>query len=502
MNKRLIILLIVLVGFTSAVSAQKDNTDFRNYVKKQQNAFKQYNKAVNADYKNYSDSLNTVFAKYLKEKWKEFDLYRRERHFKPMPEQPVYKPDKPDATPLSVPVKPEPQPQPQPEPQPQPQPQPEPEPDQPVQVPGKYPVKAEFFGRQIGLQSFDIPQKALSGISEEEVADYWISLSQLSINKPVEDIVRITDALKLNDWGMYLLIGKMFQTHFSGRNENEQVVFSIFMLNQLGYRARTGRADNELVPLIAFQNELFNVSYFKFGDTNNPANYYILSSGRKDLKPVRTCEHEYNSNGKIMNIDITRSPVLSNKTLAQTLVFQNTEYVFDYSQGFQDFCATYPWVDFSVYANAPLEESFLKSLRKNFLPVIGNKSQEEAVNFLLHFTQSAFHYKSDQDNYGYEKWNFAEETLVSRYSDCDDRAIFFAQLVRHILNMQVVLLNYPNHLATAVKFDNPQTGGDHVIVDNTKYLICDPTYRGANLGTAMPDLKNEKIEVIKLKRIE
>jgi hypothetical protein len=310
--------------------------------------------------------------------------------------------------------------------------------------------------------------------------------------------MRIKNELKLNDWGMYLLIGKIFQTYFPRRNENEQVIFSIFMLNQLGYRARTGRADNELVPLIAFRNKLFYTSYFRFGDAKNPVIYYMLNSGRKDLKTVRTCGQEYNSEGKIMNIDITHSPVLSNKILTQTLVFQDKEYVFDYNQSFSGFYATYPCVDFSVYANAPLEESFLKSLRKNFLPVISDKSQEEAVNFLLHFTQKAFSYKTDQDNYGFEKWNFAEETLVSRYSDCDDRAVFFAQLVRRILGMQVVLIYYPGiHLATAVKFDNPQINGDHVIVDNTKYLICDPTYKGANLGMAMPKLKNEKIEVIK-----
>jgi hypothetical protein len=480
----------VLTGFNSAVSAQKDNSDFREYVNKQQNAFREYRKAANENFKNYRDSVNTAFAKYLNERWKEFDLYRRERNFKPVPEQPVYEPDKHYVTPTPLPVLVKPQPEPQPKPQPQP--------EQPVPVPGQYPVKAEFFDRHIKLQSFDIPKKALSGTSEKEVADYWLSLSQLSVNKPVEDIMRITAELQLNDWGMYLLIGKMFQTYFPGRNENEQVVFSIFMLNQLGYRARTGKTNNELVPLVAIQNVLYHTSYFTFGDTKNPVYYYALNSDKKDLASVRTCGQEYNSEGKIMNIDITRPPVLSNKTLAQTLVFQDTEYVFDYSPGFQDFYATYPHVNFLVYADASPDELFLKSLRKNFLPVIRDKSQEEAVNFLLHFTQRAFSYKTDQNNYGYEKWNFAEETLVSRYSDCEDRAIFFAQLVRQLLGMPVVLIDFPNHLATAVKFDNPQTGGDYVIVDNTKYLICDPTYKGANIGMAMPDLKNEKIKVIKL----
>jgi hypothetical protein len=61
--------------------------------------------------------------------------------------------------------------------------------------------------------------------------------------------------------------------------------------------------------------------------------------------------------------------------------------------------------------------------------------------------------------------------------------------------MKVVLVHYPGlHLAAVVRFDNPQTDGDHVIVNNTKYLICDPTYINANLGMEMPKLKGVKLK--------
>jgi hypothetical protein len=260
--------MIVLTCFYSALSAQKDNSDFREYARKQREAVAQYKEIVKADLKNYRDSLNTAFSKYLREKWEEFDLYRQERGFEPMPEPPVYDPDKPkpDVTPLLVPVNPTPEP----EPQPQLEPEPQPEPDQPISIPVAYPVKADFFGIPIELQSIEITERALSGISEKEVADYWVSLSQLSTNKFSEDIIRIKNAFELNDWGIYQLTGAIFRTHFSRRSENEQVVFSIFMLNQLGYRARIGRADDDLVPLIALKNRLSNTSYFRFGNEDNP----------------------------------------------------------------------------------------------------------------------------------------------------------------------------------------------------------------------------------------
>ena len=66
--------------------------------------------------------------------------------------------------------------------------------------------------------------------------------------------------------------------------------------------------------------------------------------------------------------------------------------------------------------------------------------------------------------------------------------------------MEVVLVYYPGrHLATAVRFDNPDTTGDYLNVDGKKFLICDPTYIGATLGMGMPQLRQVPIEVIRLK---
>jgi hypothetical protein len=141
----------------------------------------------------------------------------------------------------------------------------------------------------------------------------------------------------------------------------------------------------------------------------------------------------------------------------------------------------------------------METLEAELKPMLSDQSQEEAINFLLHFVQNAFQYATDDEQYGYEKWNFAEETIASNHSDCDDRAILFAQLVKHFLGMKVVLIHYPGyHLATAVKFDHPQTTGDYVLVDDAKYLICDPTYINADLGNAMPQLMNIPVEIIKL----
>ena len=64
------------------------------------------------------------------------------------------------------------------------------------------------------------------------------------------------------------------------------------------------------------------------------------------------------------------------------------------------------------------------------------------------------------------------------------------------MGLDAVLLEYPNHMATAVCFDEV-VDGDYVTVNRKKYIICDPTYIGASIGLAMPQFKNVAAKVLK-----
>ena len=123
-------------------------------------------------------------------------------------------------------------------------------------------------------------------------------------------------------------------------------------------------------------------------------------------------------------------------------------------------------------------------------------SELEAVNFLLRFVQTAFDYKTDDQQFGKEKYLMLEETLHYPSSDCEDRSIFFSFLVKNLLHLDVVGLDYPGHIATAVKF-NSDLSGDLISYNGYNYLICDPTYINANAGMVMPQFKNIEPKVIK-----
>ncbi len=67
-----------------------------------------------------------------------------------------------------------------------------------------------------------------------------------------------------------------------------------------------------------------------------------------------------------------------------------------------------------------------------------------------------------------------------------------------MLGLDIVLLNYPGHLATAVYFGTEEVYGDYLQIDGRRYIVCDPTYINADIGQAMPQYKQTTAKVIKL----
>ena len=93
---------------------------------------------------------------------------------------------------------------------------------------------------------------------------------------------------------------------------------------------------------------------------------------------------------------------------------------------------------------------------------------------------------------------FPDETLYYPYSDCEDRSILFSRLIRDLLNLEVALVYYPGHMATAIHFTT-DVKGDNFIHNGKKFVICDPTYINALVGASMPQFRGCKdISVILL----
>lgn len=158
-----------------------------------------------------------------------------------------------------------------------------------------------------------------------------------------------------------------------------------------------------------------------------------------------------------------------------------------------------PLTRWALYANTPLSDKTKAILYPSLKEAIGNCSKLNAANKLLNWVQTGFVYEYDDKVWGHDRAFFAEETLYYPYADCEDRSILFSRLVRDLLGLDVALIYYPGHLATAVKFDT-EVPGDAVLINGERYVVCDPTYIGAPVGAQMPDLEYDKTEAIILNR--
>ena len=141
-------------------------------------------------------------------------------------------------------------------------------------------------------------------------------------------------------------------------------------------------------------------------------------------------------------------------------------------------------------------------MKRSLYPVlqkaIEGKSEYVAVDMLLNFVQTGFGYSSDMDQFGYERPLYPDETFFYPYCDCEDRSILFSCLVRELVGLDVVLLSYPSHVSTAVRF-NENVKGDYLVIDNQKYYICEPTWvSGAPAGLCPDQFKDKKPKVMPL----
>ena len=267
---------------------------------------------------------------------------------------------------------------------------------------------------------------------------------------------------------------------------------------KMGYDIRIGYNKNKIFLLIPTNSNIYSTSYLIIDNRY----YYVISFETENLdKNLQLFTYEFiypNSNKKIdleiidvprINLDITE--------LVLSFNYDNKEYIvpLKLSTNLIRFYNSYPQTDLHIYFKAPIYCQTEESIIKAFKPILKDKSEAESVNMLLRFVQTAFSYKNDFKQFGKEKAMFPDEVLYYRYSDCEDRSILFAHLVDKLLNLKVIGLKYPGHVATAVLL-NDSVNGYFIEYNNKKYVICDPTYINADLGYTLPQYKNIHPELV------
>jgi len=487
------LLAVLGVGCCGVAMSQTDDDKFRAefeaFKQQAQNEFNTFKHDAEKEYEEFRRKANEEYANFMATPWTSFESQEAMKAPKnpkpPIPE--IKKPEAPEQEEEELAfemVIPEPEQYTMPEP---------PVPIEVPEAPTKNVLKFSYYNTECNLRMDDNIRFSLDDVSEKAVSEAWKKLSGKHSDAFVADCLKLRKDMHLCDWGYVTLLDSVASTVF-GKRTNEAVVLQMYVLTQSGYNVRIARANNKLVLLLPVMETLYNHLYLTIDDEK----YYVID--QTDAGSFKVFNHAFPKE-KVSSLRIRNIPNFENaKVDTRTFgaeAYPELKVSVNVNKNLVDFYNSYPVGDWNNYVSASLSNEVKANLYPILKKHIAGRKQEEAANILINFVQTAFEYQVDDEQFGYERPLFADETFYYPYSDCEDRSILFSILVRELLNLDVVLLNYPGHLATAVHFtDNIE--GDYMTIDNKKYIVCDPTYIGATIGEAMPQYKNEKAKIVKV----
>lgn len=485
--KRVIAILSLVILLPLSVSAQGNYRD----------EYEKFKKQAETTYGNFREQCNQQYAEFLKQAW---TLYKigpvlekpKEEEVPPVvieedkPTPPVEDNELPFDEVVPAPVV---------EPQPQPI-----EPVIPTPVVEENWCEFEFFGTPMKVRAEEKDKFHLKSIQNDDVAKAWKKLSGKEYDNMLADCLQIRSDYHLGDWA-YLLMLLHFSDAFLG-SINEDILLTAYLFCQSGYKMRLATNGKELCLLYGTRHQIYGLAAYKIDGYY----YYQLNGEEKELQIANfTFPKE-----QALSLAIPELPRLKRND-SETRDLHSKRYSVSATCKvnknlieFYDFYPTSQLDDnhmtrWALYANTPIDQLVKDQLYSSIGEAIKGKTTAEAADILLDFVQTAFVYEYDDKVWGTDRAFFGEESLYYPYCDCEDRSILYSHLVRDLLGLNVILVYYPGHLATAVKFPEPVTG-DYITLNGDKYLVCDPTYIGASIGETMPGMENKNAKVILLKR--
>jgi hypothetical protein len=374
----------------------------------------------------------------------------------------------------------------------------------------------DVFGTQCRVRIGDNCRIHLNGLSGDELADAIGEFSKSQYDNMLYDCLQERKNHHFSDWAYYQMLLALTDK-FYGKHTNEGTLVMGFLYSQSGYKMRYAHDNSKLYILVASQYNIFKKSFFYVDGEC----YYLLDNIGDDAK-LAICKAKFPKESPL-SLQITAvQDFTENPTLERTITSpRNPDFSFTLksNKNYIDFYNTYPssYTDnnfmtrWAMYANTPLEKGITAQLYPSMREKLDGMSPLEKVQQLDWWVQGTvdvkrenpdqgcFLYAFDDDVWGFDRAFFGEETFFYPYCDCEDRSILLSHLVRDLVNLDVVLVYYPGHLAMAVNFQE-DVPGDYIMVDGRKFTVCDPTYVGSDVGETMPTMKDKSTTVILLQR--
>lgn len=327
----------------------------------------------------------------------------------------------------------------------------------------------------------------LDSLSNSSIQLFFNKINNGNYQTLINELQNYKKEHKLNDWLYYQLVRKTAQS-LSAKNDNyiRYTLYKWFLMCKSGYDARIAIGNNQIIFFIRNNEDISDIPFFEIDKKKytclNYHDYGKLFKEEGVYKPVQINIPEAE---KDFSYKVTKMPDFKPENYIEKQLgfkYKHKDYHFNIklSNDIAEIFKNYPGVDFETYFNIPLSkqtyETLIPVLKKNTKGMIPQKG----VDYLMRFTRYAFLYENDEENFGKEKRLSPEETLLNKYSDCDDRVALFFYLVKELYNLPMITLLYPTHVTIAVQFEKPV--GNAILYNGKYYTICEPTPQAQNLA--------------------
>lgn len=339
------------------------------------------------------------------------------------------------------------------------------------------------------------------GPGKESIRSFWRTMAKQDYAPTLEAVQTQRDELGLSDWGYYVYLrdlgNQLYQKGTGASGSNAATLWTWFMMMKSGYAVRVGYRSDNIFLMLPVDRQIYNRPQMYL----NEQRYYLMVEGGGGS--LRTYEGQHEEADRVLTLDQKILPNLkgSTKQRSASFSYDGERYTieFSYDTAVLAYLQAFPNVELSVLFEAGASPVAQSSLAESLRPHLEDRPPRKQLTFLLRFVQFATEYKRDRENFGEERFLFPEESLAVSASDCEDRAVLFAYLVRTLLDRKVVGLEWPSHIATAVRAGEGLEASSEdrtLTVDGATYIMADPTYIGSSLGMEMPLIENKDPDII------
>lgn len=448
------------------------------------NAFRRQAMSQFNDFRN--DALAN-YSKFLDSAWEEFESFKAEaRNPKPKPVTPPTPPAEkitpvklPEPVPPATPVCPS-------------SPLPSAVPARPAAPATLGGEMMDFYGLQI-----DVPKPMLQ--LRERFADgpafarQWQKyMSTPGAENLAKGLGDVANTLGLNDYLTFDLVCRYVNQKFPAAHSTARASLIHFLMNALGFDIRLALCGSDGALLVPTRQTVYGKPYMIMDGKK----FYLFADNISTSSRISTCRlpEEATSGRRAIDMHLSSPLNLPEAPREFNLSYGGISLRGQLNGNIYPLLYHYPQTDMEVYATSVIDPGLRSNLVDQLKKQLCGRSQLDAVNALLQFTQSAIDYATDEDNHGFEKPYFLEEWLYYPKNDCEDRAVFYSYMLWNVLGVECQMITYPGHESVSLRLDTP-IEGDNYNIEGKTFYISDPTYIGAVTGQCMPQFIETSPEI-------